>query len=592
MATDFLAMIATNVERLAATYGVSLSDAFPIYVGTTMFDLDEDVAFQAAQPGGGNDKGIDLVYVDDDAERVVVMQAKYSPTGTVNTSQSHYLKLMNGVDWLEQLEQIEVEGQAELLASSELFTSAVSDGYRVEIYFVALGTPNETIIRDADVANTRFSRTGLNRRVTVFYRQQFEEFLNALALQRERVPRCSFAIDSDRYFAQEGSYGKAAIFSIAGRELQRLHREHGDLLFARNVRLYLGSRPGGVNAGVRTTLKDEDSRGNFFAFNNGITFVADSFSVSEDGMTLLNASIVNGCQTTVSLSRYLPPDDETVEVLARVIQPPESTIDDVIRFTNSQNQVKIWEIRSQDTVQRRLERDLDQFEPPYLYSTRRGAKTALTSEQKKRYAVADDARTLREVKHDELGQAIAAILGMPKAALKAKSQVFDILYDQIFPRDISAAYVVFVWAAYESAASSYREKVREPDIDSRDLAILKTAGKWYVLAVVGQLLNLRHVGWRTRTKAKSAASSRTHKKLRQYSDAATTLFLQSMKNLVEQQQDLRIGVAVRRDDFFDLVSGEVRKLFDAYRLMPNWIDSALPRIFDAGKADRTRAKKR
>lgn len=62
-----------------------------------------------------------------------------------------------------------------------------------------------------------------------------------------------------------------------------------------------------MNAGIRNTLGDADDRGHFWAYNNGITIIARTFEFNEDEDTveLTDFSIVNGCQTTVSLGGRL-----------------------------------------------------------------------------------------------------------------------------------------------------------------------------------------------------------------------------------------------------------------------------------------------
>ena len=52
---------------------------------------------------------------------------------------------------------------------------------------------------------------------------------------------------------------------------------HGDSLFDRNIRLFLGSHKGGVNAGIKETLETPTERPNFWAYNNGVTFICDDY---------------------------------------------------------------------------------------------------------------------------------------------------------------------------------------------------------------------------------------------------------------------------------------------------------------------------
>jgi hypothetical protein len=101
----------------------------------------------------------------------------------------------------------------------------------------------------------------------------------------------------------DGEFGSAIVISIPAEELVRLYDKYGDLLFDRNVRLFLGNRKGSINAGIAHTLRDNMQRGKFWAFNNGITMLCDGFKVDDGGesATVSNFNIINGCQTTVSV---------------------------------------------------------------------------------------------------------------------------------------------------------------------------------------------------------------------------------------------------------------------------------------------------
>jgi hypothetical protein len=56
------------------------------------------------------------------------------------------------------------------------------------------------------------------------------------------------------------------------------------------------------------------------------------------------------------LARKIHPTSN-VHVLARIINPPEDIVDDIIRFNDSQNPIKMWDIASQHKTQRRLRRE-------------------------------------------------------------------------------------------------------------------------------------------------------------------------------------------------------------------------------------------
>jgi hypothetical protein len=79
--------------------------------------------------------------------------------------------------------------------------------------------------------------------------------------QSTRIDECEIEVSD--YFTESGAYGEAVVTTLAGEELRKLYQAHGDQLFDRNVRLFLGARKGSVNAGIRDTLSSTTERKNF-----------------------------------------------------------------------------------------------------------------------------------------------------------------------------------------------------------------------------------------------------------------------------------------------------------------------------------------
>jgi hypothetical protein len=116
-------------------------------------------------------------------------------------------------------------------------------------------------------------------------------------------------------------HGTVRLGFLRASSLAELHKEHGDALFFENIRDYLGPTSGRVapdqptvNEEIADTIANEPGR--FLERNNGITFKARLVegSVGET-LVLHDASIVNGCQTTMSLvSAKAPLDGCLVQV--------------------------------------------------------------------------------------------------------------------------------------------------------------------------------------------------------------------------------------------------------------------------------------
>lgn len=175
-----------------------------------------------------------------------------------------------------------------------------------------------------------------------------------------------------------GFYGWAT-----GNALADLYRAQGPRLFARNLRSGLGETD--INDDMFDTAFGAPE--NFWYYNNGVTFIAESVArtlrggaAAEDvALTISQGSIVNGAQTTSTLSRLLDVDGgpealARIKCLVRVIEIPSSDHDfstDVTRFNNSQNGIGVKEFVALDPFQQELRRQLDR-EFAVSYSIRSG----------------------------------------------------------------------------------------------------------------------------------------------------------------------------------------------------------------------------
>ena len=127
---------------------------------------------------------------------------------------------------------------------------------------------------------------------------------------------------------------------INATKLAELYNKFGDSLFLENIREYLGEKSGKiaknretVNKAILSTLNNDPE--SFLARNNGITFRANRIEkVDAKNIKLHEASIVNGCQTTMSIVSVPSPESF---VLVKVVQAENSW--DIAKATNYQNHI-------------------------------------------------------------------------------------------------------------------------------------------------------------------------------------------------------------------------------------------------------------
>ena len=306
--------------------------------------------------------------------------------------------------------------------------------------------------------------------------------------QSTRIGKVTLTCNPKKSFEEKGGFSTAFVTTLTGNQLRQLYVDHGDRLFDRNVRLFLGARKGGVNAGIRDTIDTLSDRPNFWAYNNGVTFVCDSYELTEKNVTLQNFSIVNGCQTTVTIANSLPTSVKPIRVLARFIAAPERAIDAIIRFTNSQNPIRLWDLTAQDKLQKKLKRELAALPQPFLYVLRKGETRQMPAAERNKFKRVG-ASALCAIPHDLAAQYLASFRGLPAIAYKDKGRVFSSHYDDVFPNQLRAEEVVLVWQAGCIAASLVKKELEKAVQDEQvsRVSVLKRGAKFFVVRHQWQL---------------------------------------------------------------------------------------------------------
>ena len=156
--------------------------------------------------------------------------------------------------------------------------------------------------------------------------------------------------------------------SLRGDVLAAVYEEFRDRLLEKNVRSFLQVK-GGVNKGIRDTLKDEPDM--FLAYNNGISVTAESVEIVRDEngkpsiKRIRDMQIVNGGQTTASI--YNARIDKKagvdlskvyVQMKLSVIRSPEDMdkiVPRISTFANTQNKIQIADFSANDPFHRRIE---------------------------------------------------------------------------------------------------------------------------------------------------------------------------------------------------------------------------------------------
>lgn len=271
---------------------------------------------------------------------------------------------------------------------------------------------------------------------------------------------------------------KAAVLTVSGQWLRELYNSYSGDLFSANYRGFLGNCRMKINTGIKQTAERKPQ--DFWAFNNGITLLTTHIEERRGKTRLSGISIINGAQTTGSLGSIPQSVDLSgTQVLTRVIEcsDPE-TINDIVKFNNTQNRITAWDSFSNDPIQIQLKEEFQAF--GYVYNLKRG------------FSNRDSVLSI-----DTSIQPLLALSGKYKDANRGKSTLFEsrTLYTEAFEHR-GARNVLFACClntCLQRIKAEIKIKVvndRASETENKLYAILSVIRcKFYVLAIVAESLH-------------------------------------------------------------------------------------------------------
>lgn len=562
MANSFEQQLITQVDEIAKNHGLKPNVAFSVWFGVNILQLSETDAISAVSCEGANDKGVDLFWVDDDDEKILIMQFKFSKGLKTAGKETDFSRLQSSLNWLSNPKSLEKDGKLDLAESAKEYEEARKLSYAIELWYVHTGPRSKNVEKDIRVFNQNPDNIERDISAHYYYFILIENTYTELTGAISYIPQDEITLKNDNVITASGKFGDAIVAILPGEELVRLYHKYGDKLFDGNVRLSLGHRKGSVNAGILETLRNNKERDNFWAYNNGISFICDKATHKSGKLSISNFSIINGCQTTVLLSRS-DEDLSRVDVLARFISPPQEIVDNVILYNNSQNPIKPWDIASRHRTQRRLVKDFSNLEKPVEYFTRRGPKPKAKNGEMKLI-----------LPFEVVGQYVAAFGGNPVLAWKHKGFVFKGEHDNVFRHDVRAEEILFQYTCGEICKEIVSQRAKS---DEKAAKILRRGGPLFVLAATAYLLELRNgTTYLTDIGEERAYSLSIQKKVRKYAEFALQVYIMFVKEVTFGKEEM--SAVLKRREIFDEIKKKVKSWYDMQALAPNWLNEALPKI--------------
>ena len=539
MASD-LEGIQASIDELAKRAGISRDRAFAAWYGITFYDLEEDDALEGAAADGGNDQGIDIAFADDSSQEIVILQAYCSGSPSKMTPKAKWDAVTASLPYVQMPSNLANAGRPDLAELLDALQKTHPD-YSTTVGLVSLGKKSNAI----EQALLALEKAKTYKDINFFYLSQETILANYKSVieAESGIPEDHLSFCED-YFEDSGEYGRAWVGSVSAVELRRLYDAHHEKLFAGNIRLYLGARKGGINEQIIKTATS--SPGVFWALNNGITIVADNATPVKTNkgagakLDLKRFSIVNGCQTTSSLVRAQT--TSSAKVLARVIAAKTGLKNDIVRFNNSQNAVKIWAVRAADDIQEQLRRDFKSVGITY-------APKQEGTRQK---------RDPRTIQLDKVTQYLAsADQEYLTQAINNKSELFDEPYQRIFKKGIKAEKVLLAWLLGNLAERQRQVRVSNLGQDDRNVGLLGVASVLWIAYCTFKLINkCTNIDSPQITLVK-VSKTEFENALRKYVDTAIDMFYDAAIDTYERSEYGSVKSTLRSVKFLSKIDSKV-----------------------------------
>lgn len=432
------------------------SKAFMPLMVAAVLDITDEESYDAITDGG-QDRGVDALYVDerDGKNTIHVFQFKYA--GTFDKSKSNFPsgeidKILSFLaDLLDQDPSMELTCNSILWEKvKEAWQSLAKKNPAIEIHFCSntlqmIGDERRRLRKALEKWNgVRENHYGLNEIIELF-----------LTSNKPVIDRDVRIIDKDYYERTDGNV-RALICTLDAVELVKLIADPSDKdvvyrpIFDENVRIYLSGR-NNINKEIISTALSDD-RHLFWYLNNGLTITCSSFSYVKGSrgplVSLRDVQIVNGGQTSNALFDAYSQDPERVSdvlILARIIEAKEQSVGHkVSETTNSQTPIKSRDLRANSLIQRKIEAAL--AAKGYFYERK-------TSQH------ADKPRE-RRVDAQTAGQTyLAYALDMPEIAKKDRGRVFGDLFETVFSDDLVPENLLIPLAVFQHI-DTYKKDVQ------------------------------------------------------------------------------------------------------------------------------------
>ncbi|MFX0199084.1 MAG: AIPR family protein [Candidatus Hodarchaeota archaeon] len=444
------------------------SEAFLIWFLEHFYRLDETDAYDSVCDGP-DDKGIDGVYVDDNLERIDILQSRLVRSGKKALGDVQLKEFVGTLAQFRDPTKVEeiarTTSNVELrnLLLSEEVSTKIKNGYNLRGVFVTNAQ------RDKNAELYLSSQPNL-----VLY--DHDELLSSYIPPGPTVPMTK-SVTFDLYGHDYVEYHVGGIRTIIAplnaTQLIQLDGLASGALFVWNVRQSLGRTK--VNKEIAKSIEDPAEHMNFLLYHNGLTILCSSISKHDDKITISGYAVVNGCQSLTSLYDNRNKVSEDLRILSRLIElsPDSDLAAKITHHSNNQNPINARDLQSNSVIQRRLQNEFQsQFAGQVFYRIKRGEQTRLP-------VIVDN---------EDAGRALLAFDLQEPWTCHQTYKLFDELHSDIFGRpEVNSKRIFVLTNIYDVVSEAV------PKLENELMARYRLT-KYFLLFLLRRVLELDSVG--------------------------------------------------------------------------------------------------
>ena len=326
---------------------------------------------------GQNDKQIDAVYIDEDDQKIYVVQGKYYLGESVDAEPVR--EVISSWSQFHDLAKLQENANSKLKAKiSEIATALEEDSYCICFELITTSTFTNSAQLDIDAFQSKLSEdddSDFNAQFSVIDKQGLMDTYNRVLEQTNPILNHVISLEEGRFLRTEISSTKVLLAVLPLKECIKFPGIKDGSLFQKNVRQSLGIN-NSVNKKIKNTINNPDKCRDFFFFHNGITAICNKLEEIVPGkFKFYGLNVVNGCQslnTILSCSENVKKREDAYILFRFYEIPQRDRADSISTNTNTQSTVKARDLRSNSRQVLKIKKAFELQYPEGFFATKRG----------------------------------------------------------------------------------------------------------------------------------------------------------------------------------------------------------------------------